>query len=95
MANTLNEDLTGRAVIIDAAEMKQEYADNPARRLFVVSGGFGAKPYTSGGGLFGAFLFDGEQCRIEGWMVERFATDEEIEAAKALREGVNNGATAD
>ena len=87
MANRLGEDLTGRAVIIDANEMKQDYADDPARRLFVVSGGFGAKPYTSGGACFGVFLFDGEQCRIEGWMVERYATDGEIEAAKAIRQG--------
>ena len=54
--------------------------------MFVVSGGFGAKPYTSGGGCFGAFLFDGEQCRMEGYMVERFATEDEIAAAKAIRE---------
>ena len=86
MANALNEDLTGRVVLISAHYMKQEYAD-PARRVFVVSGGFGAKPYTSGGGCFGAFLFDGEQCRMEGYMVERFATEDEIADAQAIAAG--------
>ena len=90
MANRLNEDLTGRAVVIDAAELKPEYAD-PVLRVFAVSGGFGAKSFTRGNAVYGAFVYDGEQCRMEGWMVERFATDEEIEAAKGLREEANNG----
>ncbi len=91
MANALNEDLTGRAVIIGAGYMKPEYAE-PARRVFVIAGGFGAKPFTSGNAVFGAFVADeDDKCRVEGWMVERFATDGEIEAAKRLREEANNG----
>lgn len=80
MANALNKDLTGRVVIIRAQEMKPEYAE-PHLRAFRVDDGFGAKPYTAGQALLGEFLADGEQCRLEGWRVERFATDEEIEAA--------------
>lgn len=93
MANKLGKDLTGRAVVIDATVLKPEYADAP-RRVFVVSGGFGAMPFTTGNAVFGAFLADEEKCRVEGWMVERFATDEEIEAAKRLREETQHGAIA-
>ena len=84
MANRLNENLTNRVVIIDAAQMKPEY-NTPARRAFRVSGGFGASSFTSGNAIMGEFLMDGQRCHMEGWQVERFATDEEITAAEAIR----------
>lgn len=85
MANALNEDLTGRVVIIGAQYMKPEF-DRPELRAFRVENGFGAVPYTQGNAITGEFLFDGERCRMEGWMVERFATEGEIAAAETVRE---------
>lgn len=84
MANSLNENLTNRVVIIDAAQMKPEY-NTSALRAFRVSGGFGALSFTSGSAIIGEFLSDGERARMEGWQVERFATEKEIAAADALR----------
>lgn len=83
MANTLNEDLEGRTVIIKAEALLPKYAE-PHQRVFHVDGGFGAKTHTTGNAVFGTFVADGEKCRVEGWQVERFATDEEIATAKAV-----------
>lgn len=77
MANSLDMDLTGQVVIF-----KQEYLSVPAtEHPFRVEAGFGTKPYTSGSALGGTFLSDGESTRMEGFMVERLATEQEIEAA--------------
>ena len=89
MANHLGEDLTDRVVIIDAKHLVSNL-DSPERRAFRVDNGFGAKPHTRGNAITGEFLFDGERCRMEGWMVERFATENEIKVAEAMR-GAKNG----
>ena len=89
MGNALKEELEGRVVIIGAEYLKPEL-DTPDLRAFRVTGGFGTSPYTSGSALLGKFLYDGEKYRLEGWMVERFATDDEIEGAEAIREGAKS-----
>lgn len=82
MANTLGIDLTGKVVIF-----RQEFLTVPnTEHPFLVQGGFGASPHTQGRALGGTFLSDGEETRMEGYMVERLATDEEIEAARVKRE---------
>jgi len=86
VANALNEDLTGRVVILGAEYLKPELAA-PTLRAFRVDDGFGAKPYTAGHAIMGEFLSDGERCRMEGYMVERFATDDEIAEAENIRTG--------
>jgi hypothetical protein len=78
MANALNEDLTGKVVIFDQKYMSVPATEHP----FEVTGGFGAKPFTGGRALMGTFLSDGEKARMEGYMVERYATEAEIAAAK-------------
>ena len=85
MANHLGEDLTDRVVIIDAKHLVSEL-DSPERRAFRVNNGFGAKSHTYGSAIIGEFLFDGKRCRMEGWMVERFATDDEIKDSEAMAE---------
>jgi len=80
MANSLNMDLTDQVVIF-----RQQYLKVPAtKHPFHVGGGFGASPHTSGTALGGTFLSDGEVCRMEGYMVERLATDEEIATASGV-----------
>jgi len=79
MANNLDIDLTGKVVVF-----KQGYLTVPAtEHPFLVEAGFGAKPHTMGRALLGTFLSDGEECRMEGYMVERLATAKEILAAPA------------
>jgi hypothetical protein len=79
MANNLDMDLTDKVVVLDAQYLKPEY-HSLRSRLFKVSGGFGALPFTAGRALMGEFLCDGERCRMEGFMVERLATDEDMAA---------------
>lgn len=86
MANNLNIDLTGKAVVILA---KYHNADFQAleQRIFQVdakSPGFGALPNTTGRALYGHYVVDGENCRREGYEVERLATPAEVEAARAF-----------
>ncbi len=79
MAHALNEDLTGRYVVLNGRTFKPAYQDIK-HRVFLVRDGFGASSFTSGTALFGTTPIDGEKFRAEGYDVERFATAEEIEA---------------
>jgi hypothetical protein len=82
--NNLNEDITGKVVIL-----KQEYFQSGLRaedHPFQAKGGFGCLPHTNGRGVMGAFLSDGERARVEGYDIERYATDEEIERAPLAKE---------
>lgn len=72
MANTLNADLTDKVVVLSSDYIK---GDERARR-FLVTGGFGALPHTSGNALVGTFLIDGEKARMEGYMVEKLSDDQ-------------------
>ena len=77
MANALQEDITGRYVVINGRTFTSAYQDIKYR-VFLVSGGFGAVPFTSGTAVFGSTPIDGERFRVEGYDIERLATDEEI-----------------
>jgi hypothetical protein len=92
VANALNENLTGRYVIVREDRFDPKYRDIK-NRVFLVRGGFGSVPFTSGSALFGTTPIDGEKFRIEGGDVERFATDEEIEAVTKTRWFINEEGT--
>jgi hypothetical protein len=80
MANSLDIDLTDKVVIF-----RQNYLKVPANEHpFLVTAGFGASPDTTGTALGGEFLSDGEVCRMEGYMVERLATETEVAAATGV-----------
>ncbi len=81
MSNTLKTDLTGKVVIFKQSRMSVVATEHPFR----VEGGFGAFPTTIGSALIGTFLSDGEEATMDGYAVERFATDEEIQAAETGR----------
>jgi len=80
--NSLQADLTNRVVII-----KQDVfpGRSEERRVFAVSGGFGCKPELTGCAVMGSFICNGESCRLDGYDMERFATDNDIQAALALK----------
>jgi hypothetical protein len=91
MANTLNEQLEGRFVVLKAEGMAPAYRDINSR-IYKVEGGFGASSFTAGTGLFGYSPCDGEKWRADGSDVERFATDEEIAAVLELKEKTDDAA---
>lgn len=74
MGNSLDINLVGKVVIFRQKWMSVPAEDHPFR----VDSGFGAVPGTIGTALGGTFLSDGESARMEGYMVERLATPEEI-----------------
>lgn len=88
MANNLNVDLHDRVVIIGAEHLKESLAEKPYLRAFRVTGGFGESSFTHGNAIMGEFLYNGDRCRLEGWMVERFATEDEIADAESVRAGI-------
>ena len=94
MGNALDENIEGRVVVISTEYLapgqfgvsgRTALEKRPDLRCFEVTGGFGAHPHTIGGAIFGPFLYDGERVRLEGFMVERLATGEEIAKVKSLR----------
>jgi len=77
MANSLDQNLEGKVVVLRKKIFKPEYRDIKYR-VFKVTGGFGAYANTIGRALFGIHLIDGERARYDGFDVERLATEEEI-----------------
>lgn len=82
--NSLKQDLEGKTIILDRQYLRPEY-HAIEYRVFKVLAGFGMKPHTIGTALWGEFLSDGEQSRMEGYQVERIATDDEIALAQSVR----------
>jgi hypothetical protein len=85
MANSLNVELAGKHVVISAEYLKPEFSE-AAKRVFLCEGGFGCNSFTHGHHVHGKFVADGEECGMSSWDIERFATEEEIAAAKKLWE---------
>ena len=75
MGNNLNIDLKGKWIVLEKTYFKDgiKAEDN----LFFCESGFGTSSQTMGNAVFGKFQ-DGEECRIEGYEIERLATVEEI-----------------
>lgn len=77
MANRLNADLTGKVVVLDPKYLSSQY-QALKWRLFRAEGGFGCSPETEGKAVFGTFLADGEEARMEGFMIQRFAVEDDM-----------------
>ena len=80
MANNLNENITGKHVILQS----KYYNGDTISRVFFAKGGFGCSPYTMGRSVFGILESRGLECRVGGDEIERFATNEEVEESKRL-----------
>lgn len=72
----------GTHVILKESAMAADYKDL-TWRVFQANGGFGMHDYTIGSAVFGTFVRDGEEARMEGYDIERIATDDEVEAARS------------
>lgn len=87
MGNNLNKDITGRFVLVRSSGFKDPaQGSNTDERVFLAKGGFGCKPHTMGTAVFGEFVADGEQCRVEGYDLDvRLASRDEVDSAVAER----------
>jgi hypothetical protein len=69
MANSLNLELTGKRVILSGSR----YRGNKEERMFLCESGFGCHSFTSGRAIYGKFVKDGEECRVDGYEIEGLA----------------------
>jgi hypothetical protein len=79
MANNLNRDLEGKYVVLNS-----NFKGDDIHKVFLCKDGFGVYSSTIGKAIIGEFVYDGEKCRVEGYDVERLATDEEVRKAKEI-----------
>lgn len=99
MANALNADLHRRVVLLPVEFFKEGYRDGDRR--FICLGGYGCLAQTIGTKVFGKFLRDPPEepeYPINGYDIERFATEEEVPPAEVLarylkEESRKNGST--
>jgi hypothetical protein len=76
MANKLNRDIErGEIVVIDKACHNENYQASE-QRLFIVLGGLGMRSEANGCAVFGKYVSDGEECRIEGHTISPTETAE-------------------
>lgn len=87
MANNLKEDITGRYVVLKESSVSPRYRAIE-ERVFLAKDGFGCVPYTRGTAVMGVTPIDGAEFRMEGYDIERFATDEEIALVTDKKEEV-------
>lgn len=78
------KDLEGTHVVLREGVLKPEYNDITWRTV-KACGGFGCSPSALGSAVFVEFVRDGETARYNRGHVDRFATEEEVAAALALK----------
>lgn len=69
MGNAIGKNLTGKVVLISTDALREKYHAKE-RRAFLVENGFGASPATAGTALFGRFVFDNDETRMDGYSVD-------------------------
>lgn len=69
MANNLNQELTGKTVVLSS----RYYRGDEAARTFRCESGFGCSSFTRGSAIYGRFVQDGEKARVEGGEIEKMA----------------------
>jgi hypothetical protein len=76
--NSINSNITEKHIILSS----KYYQGDDIDRVFFCKSGFGCLSTTRGQAVFGLRESDGEEFRAEGYDVQRFATDSEVEEAK-------------
>lgn len=71
MSNSLDRDILPGEVVI----LNKKYFVQLSDYRFRCTGGFGLKSFTAGSAIYGEFLVDGEKSRIEGYMIDKEATE--------------------
>lgn len=72
-------DLEGKVVIMSKKFYKGQTEEE---RKFLCLGGFGCKADCMGNAVFGKFLIDGEECRVERYEIEKLSPDQTINIVK-------------
>jgi hypothetical protein len=73
MANRLDVDLTGKVVLVRTPPGIPKQSER--MRKFRCEGGFGCRPYTAGMAIFGHWLYDDSEGRIDGSMVDKIVEE--------------------
>lgn len=81
MANAIGEDIKDKYVML-----KKKYVDDPVLRVLYARDGFGCSPNTMGNAVFVTQVANGRETRVEGYQLERLATEEEVAKAKEYYE---------
>jgi hypothetical protein len=72
-------DLTGKYVIVRNDALADQFkSDDPKKRLFHATGGFGCNPEALGTKVFGKWIYDNSEDFIRRGSIERLATEDEI-----------------
>tara|TARA_Y100000034_G_scaffold25708_1_gene30458 strand:+ start:3003 stop:3563 length:561 start_codon:yes stop_codon:yes gene_type:complete len=85
MANTLNQELTGKYVVL-RKKIYEDIFPQEEDRVFFVTGGFGANKNAMGNALYGVLVSTGSEFRAEGYHVLKLATAPRINAAQEAGE---------
>lgn len=73
--NSLNRDIEkGEKVVLKKNVLSPKYWDIKERTVIVL-GGFGMLAKTSGTAIYVRFESDGEECRFEGYEIDKFDTE--------------------
>lgn len=83
VANSSNEHYDDQVVVIKSEYFKPDYR-SAKYQLFHAKGGFGCDPSKIGTAVFGYFLADGDEARVERYDILGIATPEAIEEWKKL-----------
>ena len=88
-------DITGQIVVVRRSLFNKKYQDGDRR--FRVEGGFGCKPHLIGRAVYGTFVVDGEEVRLDRGDVEGLAAvvpePEDVCKSAACHEGNHNECT--
>jgi len=73
-----SEHYAGKVVVVRKAALAPAYQQMLDRR-FLAAGGFGCNPSALGNAVFGMYLSDGEECRIERYEIAGVAVNQSHE----------------
>ncbi len=68
-------DLHGKVVVMSRKFYKGETEEE---RRFLCLGGFGCSAGCIGNAVYGKFLTDGEECRVERYEIEKLSDNQEV-----------------
>ena len=77
MSNSLSASLKNKKVVVAAKFCKDGMSES--ERTFLCETGFGCDSFTNGTSIYGKWS-DGEQDKINGYMIEKFAKESKTSA---------------
>lgn len=80
--NSIGKNIEGQYVILKDEYCSDRDKKNEEMRVYLAGGGFGCSPVTSGTCVTATQIATSLRMRLEGYMLDRIATPEEVDAAK-------------